>query len=135
MHVRNQDVAKIHANASEIFSRYRRSSSTLVYAWYDVRIVQNRSAIVQGKSRESAKNNEWRQVPYDNCSLIKYENSKETILRSYQPIKKGKLYPRNNPAAGRIHNVSGLGLTNVNIRGTFLLTITESIRLQDHERF
>ena len=49
---------------------------------------------MQAKSVERTKNEELGQMPYDNHSLINGGNNERIILRSYQPNKKGKLYPR-----------------------------------------
>ena len=103
MRIPHQEVGTIYADASKtcndtshrgIFSRYRRRSSTFVYAWHEVQVAENRTVEVQEKSGGSANKDALWQTPYDNGSLIKLENYKKLINRSYQPIKKGELYPR-----------------------------------------
>ena len=87
----------------------------------------------QAISGESKKKDELWQMPYDNCFFINVENNKKIIRRSYQPSKKGGLYSRSTHCIG-MHGVNELVRTDLNNRGTFLFTMMENIRLDDHDR-
>ena len=94
MSAQSTQMRRVHASHRGISSRYRRRSSNFVYALYDFLIAEKGTDKVQAKSGESAKNDDLWLMPYNNGSLINDGNNNKIIMKSYKPIKKGKIYMR-----------------------------------------